>query len=248
MRTRMLCALCLMLILMLLLGCAPTPTPTALPTSTLVPPTATPLPPTATPIPPTATVTPKPLVLVPVVINQSVETAITILQSVNLRAEKVEQRVDVCASTAVLSQEPAMGSQVEQGTTVKIFVCSGPTPTPKPTSTPLPTATPRPTFTPLPPPPTATRAAPAQASCADTPPGNAGLLWINAFAGEATITIVDHEYHVPGNTRMLIPIPAGKNFVIDAFIPGVGRLRPAPGPFVWNAGYCEIWSPGKAPE
>ncbi len=95
------------------------------------------------------------------------------------------------------------------------------------------------------PPPTALPK-PAGPSCADTPAGMAGLLWINQFDGEATITIVDHEYHVPGNTRMLIPIPAGRKFVIDAFIPGVGRLRPAPGPFTWDPGYCEVWSPGRA--
>jgi hypothetical protein len=100
---------------------------------------------------------------------------------------------------------------------------------------------------PIAPPPTSTPPKPAGPSCADTPPGMAGLLWINQFDGEATITIVDHEYHVPGNSRMLIPIPAGKKFVIDAFIPGVGRLRPAPGPFTWDAGYCEVWNPGRAP-
>lgn len=99
---------------------------------------------------------------------------------------------------------------------------------------------------PIAPPPTSTLPKPAGPSCADTPPGMAGLLWINQFDGEATVTIVDHEYHVPGKSTMLIPIPAGKKFVIDAFIPGIGRLRPAPGPFTWDAGYCEVWSPGRA--
>ncbi len=107
------------------------------------------------------------------------------------------------------------------------------TPSSKPSPSPM-----RPVLPTVPP-------APALPSCSDTPAGMAGLLWINQFDGEATITIVDHEYHVPGNTRMLIPIPPGKKFVIDAFIPGVGRMRPAPGPFTWDAGYCEVWNPGR---
>ncbi len=125
-------------------------------------------------------------------------------------------------------------------------------PTATPTATWTPTQTPLPMSTNTPAPPTATRVPPTPThpplpSCADTPVEMAGLLWINQFDGEATITIVDHEYRVPGNSTLLIPIPAGKKFVIDAFIPGVGRLRPAPGPFTWDAGYCELWSPGRAP-
>ena len=93
-------------------------------------------------------------------------------------------------------------------------------------------------------PPAAAPVKPQGPSCADTPAGMAGLFWINAFDGEVTLTIVDHEYRIPGKGTLMVPIPPDKKFVIDAFIPGVGRLRPAPGPFTWAAGYCEIWSPG----
>lgn len=79
--------------------------------------------------------------------------------------------------------------------------------------------------------------------CGDLPPGTAGLLYINHFPGEATVTIVVHEYHVPGNSRMVIPIPAGKPFTIDAFIPGVGRYRPTLGPYTWEAGECHQLEP-----
>jgi len=211
------------------------PTATPLPTATPVPPTATPIPPTATPLPPTATPTPKPKVNVPSVTFQSFENASKMIESAGLKAEKVEEKADACISV-VNRQDPMPGTELEQDSTVKLYLCVGPTPTPKPTATQGPTSTPKP-----PPSPTS----PPLPSCKDTPPGMAGLLWINQFDGDATITIVDHEYRVPGNSRMLIPIPAGKKFVIDAFIPGVGRLRPAPGPFTWDAGYCEVWSPGR---
>ncbi len=93
----------------------------------------------------------------------------------------------------------------------------------------------------LPPvPPMATR---PPLACGDLPPGMAGLLFINHFPGEATVTIVDHEYHVPGNSQLLIPIPAGKRFTVDVFIPGVGRYRPALGPFTWDAGECQTLEP-----
>ncbi len=221
-------------VMALAIGCAPAPEPTPVPTETPIPPTATPIPPTATLVPPTATAKPK--VAVPSVVGQTADSATANLQKAGLEVERIETPASSCMPT-VMRQNPEMGAMVEPGTAVRIFICVGPTPTPiTPTSVP-PTATPKPT-------PVPTRALP---SCADTPPGMAGLLWINQFDGEATVTIVDHEYHVPGKTRMLIPIPAGKKFVIDAFIPGVGRLRPAPGPFTWDAGYCEVWNPGRAP-
>jgi hypothetical protein len=88
---------------------------------------------------------------------------------------------------------------------------------------------------------------PTRSPCGELPPGMAGLLWINRFPGEATVTLTDHEYHVPGNSQMLILIPAGKKFVIEAFIPGVGRLNPKLGPYTWEGGECHVLNPGNRP-
>ncbi len=141
-----------------------------------------------------------------------------------------------CTSLPLLAPPTATPTSTNTPTTTPT---STPTQTPTlipPTSTPRPTSTP--TFTPVP--PTATR---LPLPCGDLPPGMAGLLFINHFSIESTVTIVDHEYHVPGNSQRVMLIPAGKPFTIDAYTPGVGRIRPALGPFTWNAGECVILEP-----
>ncbi len=98
---------------------------------------------------PTPSSTPAPTVTVPVVTGQYPEEAILRLQKAGLEAEKVETPASSC-NRLVMRQEPAMGELVQAGTTVRIFFCSGPTPTPRATSSPLPTRTPMPTVTPWP--------------------------------------------------------------------------------------------------
>ncbi len=93
-----------------------------------------------------------------------------------------------------------------------------------------PTRAPVPTRTPLPSP------------CGEMPPGMAGLLWINHFPEFATVTLTDHQYRVEGNSQLLMLIPAGKQFVIDANIVGVGQLKQ--GPFTWQEGECHVYNPG----
>ncbi len=77
--------------------------------------------------------------------------------------------------------------------------------------------------------------------CGELPPGMAGLLWINHFPEFATVTLTDHQYRVEGNSQLLMLIPGGKKFVIDANIVGVGQLKA--GPFTWEAGECHIVDP-----
>ncbi len=116
---------------------------------------------------------------------------------------------------------------------------TGTPPVPTPTTAAAATPTKAPA-TKAPPPPTR----PRQSACGELPPDTAALLYVNHFPGEATVTLTDHEYHIPGNSQLVIQVPAGKKFTIDAFIPGVGRLRPALGPFTWNPGDCFRLEPG----
>ncbi len=122
-------------------------------------------------------------------------------------------------------------------TTPTLKPTAGPTAGPRPTgapSTSLParTATRRPnvTITPTPDP----------NPCKLTP-GNAGLYVINHFDAEMTLTIVDHEYHIPAHGELAVQFPGGKPFTINAFILGIGRSTS--GPFILNAGECRLYEP-----
>lgn len=92
-----------------------------------------------------ATDTPKPKVTIPAVMMISLDKATALLQESGLRAEKVEEAADACSNgNVVLRLEPFVGTQVEAGSVVKLFVCTGPTPVfqASPTRRPLPTLTP----------------------------------------------------------------------------------------------------------
>ena len=84
------------------------------------------------------------VVSVPAVVGQMEARAIALIEASNLKAKLVREPATVC-SGIVMRQEPAMWTQVEPGTTITLFGCVGPTPTPQPTSTPSPTASPPPT-------------------------------------------------------------------------------------------------------
>ncbi len=104
------------------------------------------------------------------------------------------------------------------------------------TATNTPRPTPRPTTR-----PSATATSTADPNPCKLAPGNAGLLVINNFDAEMTLTIVDHEYHIPGHNRQVVQFPGGKPITINAFILGVGR--DLSGPFTYNAGECRIYEP-----
>ena len=98
---------------------------------------------------PTPTDTPALKVIVRTVVMMSPDAAVALLREANLRPEKVEERAEVCVNNVILRQEPFGGTEVEAGSTVKIYTCAGPTPTSPPaapptrtrTSTPIPTPT-----------------------------------------------------------------------------------------------------------
>ncbi len=81
--------------------------------------------------------------------------------------------------------------------------------------------------------------------CGDLPPNMAGILWINNFNEEVRVTLSDHTYTIPANGRLVMNIPAGKKFTVEAKHYGAQlELRPEfRGPFTWDAGHCEVWRP-----
>ncbi|GAA4404708.1 Stk1 family PASTA domain-containing Ser/Thr kinase [Fodinibacter luteus] len=68
-----------------------------------------------------------PRVTVPNVVDDPVQTAVAKLSQAQLEAETVRQPSDTVPADTVISQNPAGGVEVDEGSTVRIFVSSGPT-------------------------------------------------------------------------------------------------------------------------